>query len=253
MRHGVGVAVRAMWRPWHGLVVITALVLLGVDAGFRNPWTLVVSNTSAGSFCGLLAPLYLFILKRDLFHPWEGLVGHRLGDTRTWWAVQTAAAGLYALGVTATVIALSGVGPLVTGGWSWQWGGLAAYEVGRHVVSTWRPWWWALDAFGLMAIGLWGMGALLQVLSRWWRSAWIAWVALVVLNLLPLDLMYSVHDWLWWLPGPQFSLLEHWTFANAFPPSWSVLYGGVLLLGSTIWGFVTVTTTRWDTVHGGAL
>ena len=249
----VALAVRTTWgqRRW-GILVI-ALVVLGGSTRFLNPWDLMVANTSPQALTAEILPAYLFLEKRELHHPWEALVAQRLGETRAWWLTQVAAAGVSALIVTAGVAATGVVIPLVTAHWSWAWGPFSRAMQPAHVVAAWAPWGWSLDALGLMALGLWASGALLHLLTLWWQGPWLAWLAVVLLGFLALTLQLWAQFWVWWIPGPQFALLQHWAYGDAYPAAWSVGYAVVLLTVTAAIGVLLLGTPPWETTHGGTL
>ena len=70
-------------------------------------------------------------------------------------------------------------------GWSWHWGPFVEHQNLPRLVAE-SPLRWRIEALAMLVIGLWSMGLLLYVLTLWWRSTWIALIAIVVLNALPM-------------------------------------------------------------------
>lgn len=251
---GVVVSLHGTWGGRRPLILVAMLAIMWRLMPYRNPWDMLASGTSGTAVALLMIPCYLFLLNRDLRHPWESLVGTRLGSGGRWWIAQILAAGCTAAILTGAMMVLFLVVSLVTQHWSWHWGHFGPFLVGQHVMATWRPWWWSLNALGLMTLGLWATGGLWTVLAVWWRSGWTAWFVVLALSLAPLEIMYSTARFgMWLLPGPQFAWVEHGAFAHSPPPAWSVGYAVILLVATTILGWRLMWTSPWDARHGGPM
>lgn len=232
--------------------------LVWVFCRFTNPWDLVFYSTLMNEVVLVVVPLYLLLVHRDLRQPWEALVATRMGDARTWWTVHVGVAGITAILVSFGMAVLVVVVPLAAGGWTWRWGAFALGHEGAALLQTpaWKvPWRWSLEALGLLSLGLWAMGVLAQVLGLLWRSPWMALVVLVLTSFVSRVVATTAARFLlWWLPGPQFSLTEHWASTTAVvPPGWSVVYAIALLTTAAAVGLVTVASPPWDTTSGGTI
>jgi hypothetical protein len=250
-----------MGGGWRGLALPSGLGLLGLfsrSTGSTNPWDILLFARRDHEVAIIVIPLYLFLVAQDLRHPWEALVVVRVGRARIWWAGHVAAAGLAAVVVTGGLGVLAVLVAQGAHTWSWQWGTYGhAVAGGGNLLTTagWRvPWRWALAALGLLALGLWAMGVLLQMCALWWRHPFLAWAGVVALTFLAVGLEgTALQRLILWLPGPQFCLPEHYSSAlGYFPASWSVLYGVVLFAGMTGVGVTIAESAPWDGTHGGA-
>ncbi|MCL8209305.1 MAG: hypothetical protein K6V97_14735 [Actinomycetia bacterium] len=247
------------WGGGRPLILATGIALLGIFEGARNPWDILLASTHYKQVDLLVVPLYLLLLTRDLRHPWEALVRLRLRDARRWWAGHVGAAGLTAGLVVVGIAVLAVIVPLIRHQWTWRWGTMARATLGPAILAspTWRvPWLAGLEELGLLALGLWAIGVLSQVLTLWWRSPWYAWIVLVLLGWGSVAAFGTgLQTLVWWVPaGSQFCLEYHWTPAGpVVAPGWSVLYGSLLLAAATAAGGAIARSSPDDARHGGTL
>ena len=241
-----------MGTVWRWLLFAGLLVVIAWGMPSRTGWNMIANSTSNGSVTELLIPGYLLLLVRDLRHPWEALVGTRLGSARRWWDVQVLVAGAAAVMLVVAMVIVFCVLSLLHHPWSWHWNTNSTQLVGGHVVATWSPWVWSVDALGLMTAGFWATGALWTVCALWWRSPWLAWLIIVALNLVPLSFVFTPLAFLVWvLPGPQFAWIQHGTaFPHSPASTWSLGYAAVLLGLTTLGGGRLVRLAPWDARHG---
>ena len=252
------VATRIAWSGRRAVVLPLGLVLILVlNPSLQNPWDVLMYATQDHQLVEIVLPLYLWIVTRDLRQPWEALVGIRQGQAEAWWAAHVGAAGVSAILVAVGLAGLAVVVPLVTHGWSWQWGPWVRDNVSRAQMASpvWQvPWRWGIATLGLLTLGLWATGTLTQLLTMWWGSPWLAWGAVVLLCLVPLALEDSAARYiLWWVPGIQFSLSLHYASAPIVPAMWSVGYAVSLLAGIVGVGMILVQSSPWDMVSGGTI
>lgn len=251
----VWVQVWVTWGRWRSLALPVGLTLIWVFSRFSNPWDLLVFGVRSHELGLIIFPMYLFILSRDLRHPWEALVGTRVERGRLWWMAHVVSAGVSAVVVSVGLAALVVTVPLVGHAWSWQWGAYASAVAGPNGLasSAWGvPWRWGMEALGLLTLGLWAEGVLMHALSIWWRSPWVSWIALMLLVFLAIGIEGSAAQGaIWWLPGIQFSLVEHWGTDSR--SSWSVVYGAALLSVTTLAGVVLADGLPWDVASGGVI
>lgn len=236
------------------------LMLLGLGLGFTwllnpraNPWDFLLAATAMKMLALIFVPMFLFIVGRNLKGSWETLVGSRMGHAVSWWWADVWSLGLSAVMVSLSLGLLTVLVALFTRGWSWHWGG---YAQSQHLqgISRTIPWLWGLEDLGLMTLGFWAMGVLYHVLSLWWRTPWIAWVAVVVGNMLPLVFAgTAARHIIWWIPGPQFSLGAHFSVIGVMPPLWSLGYALTLLAGMSATGMFLATAYPWDAIPHGSL
>lgn len=258
MGRGIRIAVAPHWRGLRVLLVVIAMVLIWTLGRYTNPWDLLAYATNDHTLLLIVLPLYLLLLYRNVHHPMEALLTTRMGQARTWWMTQVVAAGVTAWLVALTVAALGIVVPLVTHHWSWQWGPNMHLRMGSAILATavWRiPWHWAMESLSLMAVGFWSLGVFMYVLTLWWRSPWLAWIGVILLNYLTLVIKATPAQFLVWiLPGIQFSLALHWMNPqHPIAPAWSFSYALALLVAMTGAGVVLVEASPWDASHGGVL
>lgn len=249
------ISLRRLGAGWRPLMLMGVLALMGWIMPSRNPWNMIANGTSNSGVAELLIPGYLFLLVRDLRHPWEALVGIRLGSHRIWWVGQILAAGAVAVVLVAAMVAMFCALAVARHNWVWHWNAGSVQLVGGHVVAASPPWSWSLDALCLVMAGLWATGALWTLGALWWRSGWIAWVVVVGLSLLPLAFILTRANFMvWLLPGPQFAWTQH---GSAFPhspsPLWTFGYAAVLLGATTLAGGWLLRQSPWDARHGGPM
>ncbi|MHB1505328.1 MAG: hypothetical protein ACYCVA_01415 [Sulfobacillus sp.] len=257
MGRGLWISLAVTWGGRRALALPAGLALLWLFSGFTNPWDLLLFSVKAHEIVLILIPLYLVILSRDLRSPWEALVAIRLGRARTWWGGHVGAAAvsaiLVAVGLAILVIAV----PVVAHGWTWQWGPYARGSETPAIMASpaWRvPWRWGLEALGLLTLGLWAMGVLMHGLGLWWRSPWAAWIVVVLLSFVADAVkLTALQTVLWWLPGPQFSLSQHWLSQGIVAPGWSVAYAIALLTAVVGTGLAMAEASPWDASHGGTV
>ncbi len=240
------------------LLVAIGMVLIWTMGRYTNPWDLLAYATDDHELLLIVFPLYLLLLYHNVRHPIEALLTVRMGQARTWWMTQVVAAGVTAVLVALSVTTLVIIVPLVTHAWSWHWGPNMHFRMGSAILATptWRiPWRWGLESLSLMAAGIWSLGILMYVLALWWRSPWLAWIVVILLNYLTLVIKATPAQFLVWImPGIQFSLALHWMNPqHPIAPALSFGYALALLVAMTGVGVVIVEASPWDASHGGVL
>lgn len=252
---GLNLGISTTWRARRVWIVPAGLALLWALCRFRNPWDLLLYATFDSEINLILIPLYLFLMLRDLRHPFEMLVVVRLGRTRSWWVSRVLAAGTSAVFLALSLLVMAVGVSLATHGWSWHWGPWSRLKFGPLLLNLgWRvAWRTSLEELGLLALGLWAMGVLLDVLALWWRSPWLAWIVVVGLSFVSFALEST--PVVWAVPGVQFSWVLHWGGAgySFVSPMWTIAYGLALLLAATGTGAALCQRRPWAGGHGGTL
>lgn len=247
-------SLRVTWKRWRALLLPLGLGLLVALNRLTNPWDFLLAADSMKMVALIIVPLYLLIGSRDPIHAWEPLVSIRLGNTVTWWWSDVLSCGVSAILVSVGLGVVTILVPFATNGWSWHWG---TYTQAQQLVGigTIIPWHWAIDALGLLALGLWASGVFVHVLTLWWRSAWLPLVFLLLLELLPIIFASSsaTRVIIWWIPGPQFSLGAHFSSLGTFPPLWSFGYALLMLSATVGVGALVVGNYPWETIPHGSL
>jgi hypothetical protein len=251
IRDGARITFQVTWYRWRALWLPIGLGIIVALNEITNPWDFLLAATAMKMVALVLVPLYLFIDSRDLNHPWEPLVGGRLGNTVAWWWSDVWSSGASAVITSAGAAAVALIIAFATDGWSWHWG---AYTKAQQLqgIGTMIPWHWGLEALALLTLGLWAMGVLVHVLTLWWHSTWLPIVFLLVLNILPITFASSAaRVIIWWIPGPQFSLGAHFSSIGTFPALWSFGYAVLLLAGMAGIGAIFVSNYPWEKIPHG--
>ena len=240
---------RTVWFNRKALILPAGIVLILVlgPTGAINAWDLVLSASQFKMVSLILVPLYLFMVSRHFESAWEALIITRVQSRPVWWWADVAALGATALMVVLGLGIVSALGSMLGHSWSWQWSPYAhKWYVASILASV--PWQWCVESLGLLATGLWAMGIMTHVLTLWWRSEWLALVAMIAVTVFPVTFMeISAPALVWWFPGPQFSLSVH--FSGGIPALWSFGYA-VVLLGAFSWiGMIMACQHPWGNLH----
>lgn len=243
MTRATWVTLQCTWYGWRVAVFVAAwLLLLGMNAT-PNPWDLLDTVTAMKMLALIVVPVYLFIVAAPVSGMWQQLTYVRVREA--WWWAQVIAAGVSAVAAVAALAILVVGWALIAHGWSWHWGVVSARQ---HLPALRQvpPEQWAGEALGLLTVGLWSLGVLLDVLVLWWQTLWVAWMSLVLVVLVPVTLAGTAQQvLLWWLPGAQFSLLAHFSASGEISPWGSVAYAGALLTGAGLSG-AALATKGWE-------
>ncbi len=257
--------VRAVWvnlRVFLGgrrfLWLVGGLLVLWLFAyHLLNPWDILLNVTDKHSFVFVAVPLYSLLINGELRNVWQSTVAIRLGSSGVWWLCHVVTSGVVAFVTSVGLAVLTTLISLVTQQWSWQWGYHVRHSEPPGILTRapWSiPWHWGIDALAYFAIGLWVIGVLLHALTLWWRSAWLAWGAVVGVGLASEALGGTVaQPAVWWLPGIQFSFYYHWGPSGPIALAWTLVYAVVLLGMATAAGWFMANRDGWHSAHGEGL